>query len=150
HSCRLSNLHLLSTCAVTLGRCAGASREFDEMGAEFMCVHDNGAPRTCTWKDYADACVARRPLEVRDELWLAAHMQDMQRARQMGLEEEFYRQAALHADDPVWVLSKEHMQATLGTRLMDHLALSGIEAYETAFAHSLAATFFRLCTQSWK
>jgi hypothetical protein len=150
YSCRLSNLHLLGTCAVTLGRFAGASREFDEMGAEFMCVQDEGTPRTSAWKDYADACAARRPLEVRDELWLAAHMQDMQRARQMGLEEEFYRQAALHADDPVWVLSNEHMQATLGTRLTDHLALSGSEAYETAFAHSLTATFFRLCTRSWK
>lgn len=150
HPCRLSNLHLLATCAVTLGRFAGVSREFDELGAEFMCVHDDGRPRTDAWQNYRDACDAHRPLELRDELWLAAHMQDMRRARQLGLEEEFYRQAERHRDDPVWVLSNEHMQATLGTRLMDHLALSGTEAFETAFAHSLAATFFRLCTRSWK
>ena len=150
YSCRLSNLHLLATCAVTLGRFAGVSKEFDELGAEFMPATPDGTPRTSVWQDYADACATRRPLETRDEMWLAAHMQDMQRARQLGLEEEFYRQAALHTDDPVWVLSNEHMQATLGTRLMDHLALSGTEAYETAFAHSLSATFFRLCTRSWK
>ena len=149
-SCRLSNLHLLSTCAVTLGRFAGASKSFDELGAEFMPALADGKPRTPAWQSYADACEAGRPLEVRDELWLAAHMQDMRRARELGLEDEFYGEAASHSEDPIWVLSNEHMQVTLGTRLMDHLALSGTEAYETAFAHSLCETFFRLCTRSWK
>ncbi len=53
YSCRLSNLHLLATCAVTLGRFAGVSKEFDELGAEFMPATPDGTPRTSVWQDYA-------------------------------------------------------------------------------------------------
>jgi hypothetical protein len=149
YPCHLANLHLLASCAVALGRFRGFSPEFDEMGEEFMLVAEDGRPRTSAWQQYVDACDAGRPWQVRDELWIAAHMEDMERVRQTGLEERFRRQAAAHADDPTWQAINQHVEATLGTRLMDRIALDGAVAYETAFAHSLSATFFRLCTVSW-
>jgi hypothetical protein len=149
YPCHLANLHLLASCAVALGRFRGFSPEFDEMGEEFMLIGEDGRPRTSAWQKYVEACEAARPWQVRDELWIAAHMEDMERVRRSGLEERFRRQAAAHADDPTWQAINQHVEATLGTRLMDRIALDGTVAYETAFAHSLSATFFRLCTVSW-
>ena len=149
YPCHLADLHLLATCAVALGRFRGFSPEFDEMGEEFMLIGEDGRPRTSAWQKYVEACEAARPWQLRDELWIAAHMEDMERVRRSGLEERFRRQAAAHADDPTWQAINQHVEATLGTRLMDRIALDGTVAYETAFAHSLSATFFRLCTVSW-
>ncbi len=149
YPCHLADLHLLASCAVALGRFRGFSPEFDEMGEEFMLMSDDGRPRTGAWQKYVEACDAGRPWQVRDELWIAAHMEDMERVRQSGLEERFRRQAAAHTNDPTWQAINQHVEATLGTRLMDRIALDGAMAYETAFAHSLSATFFRLCTVSW-
>jgi len=112
------------------------------MGEEFMLVGEDGRPRTGPWQKYVEACDAGRPWQVRDELWIAAHMEDMERVRRTGLEERFRQQAAAHADDPTWQAINQHVEATLGTRLMDRVALDGTVAYETAFAHSLSATFF--------
>jgi len=150
YPCHLADLHLLASCAVALGRFRGFSPEFDEMGEEFMLAGPDGRPRTSAWQAYVEACEAGRPWQLRDELWIAAHMEDMERVRCSGLEERFRRQAAAHADDPTWQVINQHVEATLGTRLMDRIALDGTVAYETAFAHSLSATFFRLCTVSWQ
>ena len=150
YPCHLANLHLLAGCAVALGRFAGFSAEFDEIGEEAMPVTEDGNPRTSAWQAYTEACGAGRPFEVRDELWIAAHMDDTERIRRAGLDQRFREQVAAHAGDPVWQAINQHMEATLGTRLMDHVALEGEIAYETAFAHSLASTFFRLCTVSWR
>jgi hypothetical protein len=150
YPCHLSHLHLLGTCAVTLGRFAGCSAEFDEMGEEFMPCDAASVPRPGEWQAYADACSGGRPWPVRDEFWLAAHMKDMARLREIGLEERFYEQAAAHVGDPIWELTNEHVETTLATRLMDRIALDGDVAYETAFAHSLAAGFLRLCTVNWR
>jgi len=149
YPCHLADLHLLATCAVALGRFRGFSPEFDEMGEEFMLMGEDGRPRTTAWQRYVEACDAGRPWQIRDELWIAAHMEDMERVRQTGLEERFRQQAAEHAKDPTWQAINQHVEATLGTRLMDRIALDGTVAYETAFAHSLSATFFSLCTISW-
>lgn len=149
YPCHLAELHLLATCAVALGRFRGFSPEFDEMGEEFMLAGEDGQPRTVAWQRYVEACDAGRPWQVRDELWIAAHMEDMERVRRSGLEERFRLKAAAHVDDPTWQAIKQHVEATLGTRLMDRIALDGTVAFETAFAHSLSATFFRLCTVSW-
>jgi len=146
YRCHLSDLHLLGTCAVTLGRFAGCSAEFDEMGEEFMPCDAAGVPLTAEWRAYAEACDSGRPWQVRDELWLAAHMQDMARMRETGLEDRFYERAGAHAGDAIWELTKQHVETTLGTRLMDRIALDGDMPYETAFAHSLGAGFARLCT----
>jgi len=150
HPCHLADLHLLASCAVALGRFRGFSPEFDEMGEEFMLAGDDGHPRTEAWRRYADACAAGRPWEVRDELWIAAHMEDVERVRRSGLEMRFRQQALAHAGDPTWQAIYQHVEATLGTRLMDQTAMQGIVAYETAFGESLATTFFRLCTVSWR
>ena len=148
--CHLSDLHLLGACAVTLGRFAGCSAEFDEMGEEFMPCDADGAFRTDEWRAYAGVCESGRPWQVRDEFWLAAHMKDMERMRETGLEERFHRQAAAHRGNPVWEATVDHVDTTLGTRLMDRIALDGDVAYETAFAHSLSAGFLRLCTINWR
>jgi hypothetical protein len=150
YPCHLADLHLLASCAVTLGRFRGFSPEFDEMGEEFMVAGDDGEPRTAAWRKYVEACVAGRPWQVRDELWIAAHMEDVERVRRSGLEERFRKQALAHADDPTWQAIYQHVEATLGTRLMDRNAMEGLVAYETAFGESLARTFFRLCTVSWR
>jgi hypothetical protein len=150
YPCHLADLHLLGTCAVTLGRFAGCSAEFDEMGEEFMPCDLDGVPRSEEWRAYADACDRARPWPVRNEFWLAAHMKDMARLREIGLEDRFYQQAAVHAGDPIWDLTNQHVETTLGTRLMDRIALEGDVAYETAFAHSLGAGFLRLCTVNWQ
>jgi hypothetical protein len=150
YPCHLADLHLLASCAVALGRFRGFSNEFDEMGEEFMLAGSDGRPRTDVWKKYVEVCEAGRPWQVRDEFWIAAHMEDMERVRHSGLEERFRQQAAAHAGDPTWQAISQHVEATLGTRLLDRTALSGTIAYETAFADSLSATFFRLCTISWR
>jgi len=149
YPCHLADLHLLASCAVTLGRFRGFSQEFDEMGEEFMLAGTDGEPRTTAWRKYLEACAAGRPWQVRDELWIAAHMEDVRRVRESGLEERFRKQALEHSEDPTWRAIYQHVEATLGTRLMDRGALEGAIAYETAFGHSLAQTFFRLCTVSW-
>src|SRR5262249_15149305 len=137
YPCHLAELHLLATCAVALGRFRGLSPEFDEMGEEFMLAGDDGRPRTEPWRRYVEACEAGRPWEIRDELWIAAHMEDMERVRRSGLEERFRAQAAAHAEDPTWQAINQHVDATLGTRLMDRSAMGGVIAYETAFGQSL-------------
>ena len=148
--CHLADLHLLASSAVALGRFRGFSPEFDQMGEEFMLAGEDGQPRTEAWRRYAEACAAGRPWEVRDELWIAAHMEDVEHVRQSGLEARFRQQALEHADDPTWQAIYQHVEATLGTRLMDHSAMQGTVAYETAFGQSLARTFLRLCTVSWR
>jgi len=150
YPCHLANLHLLGTCAVTLGRFAGCSAEFDDMGEEFMPCSVDGVPRSAEWRAYAEACTDGRPWQTRDELWLAAHMKDMADMRETGLEERFHQEAAAHVGDPIWDLTNEHVETTLGTRLMDRIALDGDVAYETAFAHSLSSSFLRLCSVNWR
>ena len=150
YPCHLANLHLLAACAVALGRFAGFSAEFDEIGEEAMPVSTDGEPRSAAWQAYMEACDSGKPIEVRDELWIAAHMDDTERIRRAGLDQRFHEQAAAHSDDPTWLAINQHMEATLGTRLIDHVALEGEIAYETAFAQSLASTFLRLSTVSWR
>ena len=76
--CRMTRLHLLATCAVTLGRFAGFSKTFDEMGEHFLPLNRDNQPRTKEWKEFVEACEENLPIEVRDELWLAAHFKDLQ------------------------------------------------------------------------
>jgi hypothetical protein len=147
--CRLARLHLLAGLAITLGRFAGYSRSFDELGEAFMPVNQSGEPRTAEWASYAEACRTKRPLELREELWLSAHMKDVEAIREAGMDREFHAEAAAHSDDAVWGLLKRHMEVTVGVRLMDHAALSGVIAYETAFADSLSLTVRRLFTAGW-
>ncbi len=53
-------------------------------------------------------------------------------------------------DEPVWQLLKQHMDVSLGVRLMDNSAISGILPYETAIADSLVLTVKKLVTAASK
>ena len=147
--CRMARLHLLAACAVTLGRLCGYSREFDDMGEMFMPVTPEGVVRTREWEAYIQSCIARHPAPVRDELWIAAHMNDMHKVQRSGLDQEFYEKAAGHSRDPMWRIVQRHMEVTLGARLMDSEALSGEIALETAIAHSLVVGLKRLFSKGW-
>lgn len=144
YPCRMARLHILTSCAVTLGRLCGYSKEFDEMGELFMPVTPEGAPRTPEWAAYIQACEYGRPLEICDEQWIAAHMKDMTEIQNAGLDQTFYAAAARHSRDPMWNMVARHMEVTLGSRLMDSVALAGNVALETAIAHSLLIGVKRL------
>lgn len=148
-SCHMSRIHILASCAVTLGRLCGFSTDFDEMGEFFMPVTPEGTPRTPEWSAYIQACSEQRPVPVREELWLAAHMKDMQMVEKAGLDQRFYERSAEHSRDPMWRMVQRHMEVTLGSRLMDGAALSGDVAFETAIAHSLVTGLKRLFSRGW-
>lgn len=147
--CHMSRLHLLTACAVSLGRLCGYSEEFDEMGEHFMPVTHEGAARTPEWEAYIQSCKAGRPAATRDELWIAAHMNDMRIVQTKGLEQRFYEKSSEHSRDPMWAMVQRHMEVTLGSRLMDAAALSGNVAFETAIADSLGLGFRRLFSRGW-
>jgi hypothetical protein len=98
--CRMARIHLLTAAAVVLGRFCGFSATFDAIGAALMPVTDTGAPRTPAWSHYRAACDARKPRDLRDELWIAAHVEDMEHVRAAGLDRAFYEEADLHRGNP--------------------------------------------------
>ena len=148
--CRMTRLHLLASCAVTLGRFAGFSETFDQMGEYFMPLTRENQPRTDEWQTFIEACENQLPIEVREELWLAAHFRDLQNVRENGLYAEFEREATDNKNDPIWQLLKQHMDVSLGVRLMDSSAISGLLPYETAIADSLVLTVEKLFTAASK
>ncbi len=144
--CRLTRLHLLAACAIALGRFCGISKTFDEIGESLMPVNARNQPASEDWKIYAEACQNKMPPEVRDELWLSAHFKDIENIRTKNLEEKFYSEAEKHKDEPIWLLLKQHLEVTLGVRLMDKSAIAGLIPHETAIADSLALTVKKLST----
>ncbi|MDQ3180348.1 MAG: DUF4166 domain-containing protein [Acidobacteriota bacterium] len=144
--CRMTRLHLLASCAVTLGRFAGYSETFDQMGEHFMPLNRENQPRTVEWRAFIGACEENLPVEVREELWLAAHFKDLQNVRESGLYARFESESARHKNEPVWQFLKQHMDVSLGVRLMDNSAISGILPYETAIADSLVLSVKKLAT----
>jgi hypothetical protein len=142
--CRLTRLHLLAASAIVLGRFCGVSEVFSEIGEALMPVDAEGAPVHEDWETYAAACRAEQPLEVREELWLTAHFKDIEAVRQKNLEAKFYEEAERHANDPIWQLLRQHLEVTLGVRLMDRSAINGLIPHETAIAESLALTIKKL------
>src|SRR5215472_13933700 len=146
YRCRMARVHLLAACAVTLGRLAGVSETFDKIGDSFMPVDATGDPKNQSWRDFVDACKLRRPIQTCEELWLAAHMRDLESVQQQGLDASFYEEANGQLDHPVWRCAKRHMEVTLGARLRDSSALAGLIPYETAIADSLAVTVAELLT----
>jgi hypothetical protein len=146
YRCRMARVHLLAACAVTLGRLAGVSENFDKMGDAFMPVNAAGEPKNQWWRDFVDACERGRPIQTREELWLAAHMRDLEDVQRQGLDASFYEEASQNLDQTIWRCAKRHMEVTLGARLRDSSALAGLIPYETAMADSLAVTVGRLAT----
>ena len=144
--CRLTRLHLLAAYAIALGRFCGVSATFDEIGESLMPVNNDNQPVSEDWKTYVEACQNKLPTEVRDELWLAAHFKDIEKVREKNLEEKFYAEAEKHETEPIWILLKQHLEVTLGVRLMDKSAIAGLIPHETAIADSLALTVKKLST----
>src|SRR5689334_4236277 len=102
HPCHLARTHLLAACAITLGRFCGYSASFDRIGEALMPVTPEGNIRTPLWQQYVDACRAGYPWQIREERWLAAHLADLQAAREAGKIDAFYTEAAQRPNDPVW------------------------------------------------
>jgi len=144
--CRMTRLHLLASGAVTLGRFAGFSKTFDRMGEFFMPLDAANRPRTAEWQAFIEACEKKLPTEVREELWLAAHFKDLQNVRENGLYARFEHESAENKNEPIWQLLQQHMDVSLGVRLLDNSAISGILPYETAIADSLVLTVKKLVT----
>lgn len=144
HRCRMARIHALTALAVTVGRFCGYSPSFDAIGEAVMPLDPAGEPRTEEWRDYRAACAAGRPLELRDELWMKAHVRDMEEVRSRGLDREFEKEVVEHRDDPTWALLQQHMEMTLGARLLDRSALSGAIAYETAMAQGMSTAIGRI------
>lgn len=144
--CRMTRLHLLASAAVTLGRFAGFSKTFDAMGEFFMPLDRENEPRTKEWRAFIEACERKLPVEVREELWLAAHFEDLRNVRESGLYARFESEAAQNGREPVWQLLKQHMDVSLGVRMLDNSAISGLLPYETAIADSLVLTVKKLVT----
>lgn len=146
NNCRMTRLHLLAASAIALGRFCGVSKAFDEIGESLMPIDSENEPRTPDWKNYVEACRDNLPMEVREELWLAAHFKDIETVRQKNLEAKFYEEAAQHENEPIWQLLRQHLEVTLGVRLMDKSALAGLIPHETAIAESLSLTVKKLST----
>ena len=127
---RMARVHLMTSAAVVLGRFCGFSATFDSIGEALMPVTDAGAPRTPAWSHYRAACDARKPWAERDALWIAAHVEDMERVRADGLDRAFYDEADQHEGNPTFRLLRQHLEMTLDTRLVDHAALAGAVPYE--------------------
>jgi len=149
HGCRMSRVHLLTGSAVTLGRFCAVSRSFDRIGEALMPVNRSGRARTRSWRAYARACERGLPVEIRDELWIAAHLLDMERVRSDGLMAAFERELRDHQGDPLWRLLHQHMELTLDARLIDGPALAGAVAGETAVAQGFALGLRRLFRAGW-
>jgi hypothetical protein len=145
----MARVHLLASSAVALGRFWGVSAPFARLGEAVMPVDGSGGPRTEAWEAYARACVEGLPLEVRDERWIEAHMRDVARARESGLEAAFLDEARAHKEEPLWRLLVQHLEMTLGARLFDQPALAGAVPGETAMAHGMALALGRLLRAGW-
>ena len=146
NDCRLTRLHLLAANAIALGRFCGVSETFSEIGESLMPVDAAGQPATKDWENYVEACQNQFPPEVLDELWLTAHFKDIEKIRGQRLEEKFYREAERYKDEPIWLLLRQHLEVTLGVRLMDRSAIAGLIPHETAIADSLVLTVKKLST----
>ena len=146
YHCRMTHLHLLAASAITLGRFCGVSKVFDEIGESLMPIDKENEPLTKDWKNYTEACRAGLPLKVRDELWLTAHFKDIESVRQKKLEEKFYEEAEARKNEPIRQLLKQHLEVTLGVRMMDQSAIAGLIPHETAIAASLSLTIRKLST----
>lgn len=144
--CRLTRLHLLAAYAIALGRFCGVSATFDEIGEYLMPVNIENQTTSEDWKIYVEACQNNLPIEVREELWLTAHFKDIEKVREKNLEEKFYAEVEQHQNEPIWILLKQHLEVTLGVRLMDKSAIAGLIPHETAIADSLALTVRKLST----
>ena len=112
-------------------------------------THEN-LPRTVEWQNFIEACEEKLPIEVREELWLAAHFKDLKNVRESGLYAKFEHEAEQQKNDPVWQLLKQHMDVALGVRLMDNSAISGILPYENGDCRQSCFDRQKTCNRRFK
>ncbi len=144
HDCRMARLHQLTTAYVALTRFPGFSAAFERIGSLLHPVAPDGRPRGPRWEAYARACRLQRALDVRDELWLAAHAADLLEVRRQHLERTFQDEAARHPGHPVWPLMRRHFEFTLGAQRRDDEARAGQIAFETAIADAIGRSVSRM------
>lgn len=149
HPCRVARIHVLTATAVTIARFWGIAESFAALGRAMLPTDLNDQPRTVAWRAYAQACAEGRPWDVRDELWMQAHLADFEQCKRDGLDVAFYRDAQAHQSDPIWRFLALHMEMTLGSRLTDHLALAGHIPYETAISDGIAKSLSRVVRSGW-
>lgn len=137
-------LHTLGASAVQLGDFWAASESFARIGSLVCPVNEDGLPRTEMWAAYAEGCSKGWPPEVCTELWLDAHVADLARVQEMGLDEAFEEEASAHKHVPIWTWMRDHMRMSLGARSEDHLVWSGDWASESAFATGVLRALRRL------
>lgn len=142
--CRMSVLHCLGGAVSVLSRFPGTSTAFERIGMLLHPLDAEGRPRGARWEVYARACELGRALEVRDELWIAAHVADLQEVRREGLEGAFEREAERRPDLAVWKLMKLHFSFTLATRQLDESAVVGEIALETAMSDAMSRSVTRM------
>jgi hypothetical protein len=140
-------LHILGSSAVKLGDFWADSEPFARIGEEVCPVDVDGVPTSEMWVAYAEGCRDGVPPEVCTELWVDAHVADLARVREMGLDAQFEREAAAHEDVPSWRWMRDHMRMSLGARAEDHLVWSGDWASESAFATGLMRALRRMAAE---
>ena len=144
--CRMTRLHLLAAAAIALGRFCGVSKVFDEIGESLMPIDAHDKPRNEDWKNYVEACRKNMPPEICEELWLTAHFKDIETVQQNGLEIKFAAEAERYRNEPIWQYLKQHLEVTLGVRMMDQSAVAGLISHETAITESIFQTVVKLST----
>lgn len=145
--CRMARLHTLTASSVALSRSCGYSPAFNALGDAIMPVDAEGNPRTPGWVAYQDACQRKRPWDIRDELWMEAHLVDWQALHEQRLLEDFFEEAARHTGHPAWERMRTHLEITVGSRQFDHWATKGAAAYETSMAWAMALAVRRGMTK---
>lgn len=150
YPCRMSRTLILAASAITLGRFCGLSQSFDAIGEAMMPMDASGVFHSAEWRRYTEACAAGRPWDVRDELWLAGYMGALNRVCGAGLDVAFYAEVEGHPSEPTWRLLRQHMEVTIGARLIDNAAIGGVVAYETAMSRTMSLALRRLFTTGWK
>ncbi|KAK0039321.1 DUF4166 domain-containing protein [Biomphalaria pfeifferi] len=138
--CNLTRLHLLAACAISLGRFCGVSKVFDEIGESLMPIDDNFQPVSEDWKIYIESCQNKLPARSLRRALADRALQRHRTRPHENLEEKFYAESELHQNEPIWLLLKQHLEVTLGVRLMDKSAIAGLIPHETAIADSLSLT----------
>jgi hypothetical protein len=87
-------------------------------------VTQDGQPRGAHWAAYERACRVGRALEIRDEIWIAAHAADLREVRRANLDAAFEEEVARRPNHPTWRMIRRHFDFTLRARRLDDAALA--------------------------
>jgi len=114
----MGRLHIAASCAVALAELSRGSRAFDAIGDMVMPDLDREP-----WQRYVAG--ADLPDAVRDELWLEAHLGDVEAVARSGLLRALEAEGTTHR-------ARRHVAIVLAERPLDRAAIDGECAVETA------------------